>query len=70
MELYDVRNRIEELLDQGGFELEGAGVSLVEPTVDLEMTYLGGRYWITICDMDAPQKRQSVVAPDPEDRLT
>ena len=69
MDLYDVRNRVEGLLKQGQFKFEGAGMSLVEPVADLEMTYLGRRYIIKIRDMDAPQETQS--APfDPEDLPT
>lgn len=61
MDLYDVRNKIRDLLEQGQFESEGGGISLVEPTADLEMTYLGRRYWIAIRDRGEVQERQSVV---------
>ena len=59
MELFDVRNRIRGLLEQGQFKSHGGGMSFVEPEADLEMTYLGRRYIITIRDTDAPQKLES-----------
>ena len=55
MDLYDVRNKIRDLLEQDQFNSEGSGMSLVEPVADIEMTYLGGRYWITIRDMGEVQ---------------
>lgn len=71
MDLYDVRNKIRELLEQDHFNSEGSGMSLVEPEADLDMTYLGRRYGITIRDRGELQKRrQSVVTPDPEDSIT
>lgn len=63
MDLFDVRNKIRDLLEQGQFESEGGGISLVEPVADLEMTYAGRRYWITIRDTGALQEKSL----DPED---